>query len=164
VQHVWPDGVKVNGAWCGALRIAASTRDPGATPDWLAVGVSLSRRFPEGGDPGDLPEITALEEEGCADLSRVRLIESWARHLLTWVHRWESDGPRPLFDAWLNRAEGRGEEVAFVHGGVRKRGVFRGLTETGDMLLDTPEGPETLPVLAVLDAPRTWPPTPEAAR
>jgi biotin-(acetyl-CoA carboxylase) ligase len=158
VHHVWPDGVKVNGAWCGALRVDASTRAEKAVPDWLAVGVSLSRHFPKGLAPGEAPEITALDQEGCGDIPRVRLIESWSRHLLTWVHRWEQEGPRPLFDAWLNRAEGRGAETAFAHDGALRRGVFRGLGETGDMILDTAEGVQSLPILSVLDAPRAWPP------
>jgi len=160
VQHVWPDGLKVNGAWCGALRVDSDARDPDAAPDWLAVGLSLSRRFPAGLAPGAAPDITALSEEGCADLSRVRLLESWSRHLLSWVHRWESDGPRPVFDAWLARAEGRGETVAFRHAGAMRRGVFRGLAEGGDMMLDTDDGPVALPLAAVLDQPRAWPPAP----
>jgi biotin-(acetyl-CoA carboxylase) ligase len=162
--HVWPDGIKINGAWCGAWRIDSDARDLDATPQWLAVGLSLSRRFPAGLAPGQAPQITALSEEGCADLSRVRLLESWTRHLLSWVHRWESDGPRPVFDAWLARAEGRGEEVAFLHDGVRRRGVFQGLSEAGDMVLRGADGASTLPVASVLDAPRVWPPALEPAR
>lgn len=159
VQHVWPDGVKVNGGWCGALRLASDAASAEETPDWMVVGVSLSREMPADIDPGEAPDMTALAEEGCGGLSRVRLIESWSRHLLTWVHRWETDGPRPIFDAWLNRAEGRGAEVAFRHQDALRRGSFLGLSERGDMMLKTPEGTVTLPLLAILDAPRAWPPS-----
>jgi biotin-(acetyl-CoA carboxylase) ligase len=158
VEHVWPDGVKVNGAWCGALRAASDATAPDAAPDWLVVGVSLSLRFPQGVDPGAAPDITALSEEGCGDIPPVRLIESWSRHMLTWIHRWEVDGPRPLFDAWLDRAEGRGRDVVFAHDGATHRGKFLGLSDTGDMLLLTPDGPVSLPLAAILSAPRAWPP------
>lgn len=158
VQHVWPDGLKVNGAWCGAWRMASDVRDPAARPNWLVIGLSLSLRFPRSLAPGDAPDVTALSEEGCGDIPRVRLLESWSRHLLNWTHRWEADGARPVFDAWLSRAEGRGETVAFTHQGRGRRGVFDGLSEGGDMLLRAEDGPATLPVAAVMDAPRAWPP------
>lgn len=158
VSHVWPDGLKVNGAWCGATHAASDARDLAATPDWLVVGWSLSFEFPQGLAPGEAPGLTALREEGCADLAPVRLIESWARHFLTWLHDWEQDGPRRLFDAWLNRAEGRGGDVVFEHDGAVKRGVFAGLDETGGMILQTASGVEILPIQTLLDAPRPWPP------
>ena len=163
LHHVWPDGIKINGAWCGALRAASDARDLAAVPDWLVVGWALSFEFPAGVRPGDAPEITALREEGCADLHPVRLIESWSRHFLTWLHGWEENGPSRLFDAWLGRAEGRGEEVVFEHGGAFKRGTFAGLDEAGAMILQTGSGVEILPIDAVLDAPRRWPPEQEKA-
>ena len=159
VQHVWPDGIKVNGAWCGALRMDAATRDPAATPEWLVVGISLSILWDERGpNPGEAPDLTALSEEGCGHLSAVRLLESWSRHTLTWVNRWEDGELRAITDGWLNRAEGRGETVAFEHDGVTQRGVFLGLDEAGGMILKTDEGNSALPLLPLLDTPRVWPP------
>lgn len=158
LAHVWPDGIKVNGAWCGAMRAASDASALTATPDWLVVGWALSFEFPENVNPGDAPQITALREEGCADLSPIRLIESWARHFLTWLHEWEQDGPAKLVEAWLARAEGRGEEVVFRHDGALKRGVFAGLDETGGMILQTASEVEILPIEAMLRAPRPWPP------
>ncbi len=157
-QHVWPDGIKINGAWCGAMWTASDARDVSATPDWLVVGWALSFEFPRGVNPGDAPEITALREEGCADLHHIRLIESWARHFLTWLHGWEEDGPQKLLNAWQDRAESRGEEVVFEHDGVLKRGTFAGLDETGGMILQTASGVEILPIETILDSPRAWPP------
>ena len=159
VHHIWPDGIKVNGAWCGALRMDASTRDPAEIPDWLIIGLTLALRWDETGpNPGEAPELTALSEEGCGHLSATRLLESWARHTLTWINTWEDGGLRAITDAWLNRAEGRGETVAFDHGGVTRRGNFLGLDERGGMILKTPEGTNALPLFTVLDTPRTWPP------
>ncbi len=159
VQHVWPDGIKVNGAWCGALTVDAATRDPSVVPDWLVVGLSLALRWDTAADnPGDAPDLTALSEEGCGHLSAVRLLESWSRHTLTWVNRWEEGELRAITDAWLNRAEGRGETVAFELEGKTQRGEFLGLDENGGMILKTDTGNRALPLIGVLDAPRAWPP------
>lgn len=159
VLHVWPDGVKVNGAWCGALQLDASTRDPADVPEWLVVGLALSLQWPKDGPtPGEAPDLTALSEEGCGHLSAIRLIESWSRHMLTWVNRWEDGDLRPITNGWLDRAEGRGETVAFDHGGVMRRGEFLGLDETGGMILKTDTGSDALPLMPLLDAPRVWPP------
>ena len=159
VQHVWPDGIKVNGAWCGALQMEASTRDPAAVPEWLIVGVSLSIKWDaNNASPGEAPDLTALSEEGCGHLSAVRLLESWSRHTLTWVNRWEDGELRAITDGWLNRAEGRGQTVAFEHNGVTQRGTFLGLDEGGGMILKTESGNDALPLLPMLDAPRVWPP------
>jgi len=159
VQHVWPDGIKVNGAWSGALRVDASTRDVAEVPEWLVVGISLAMRWDENGpNPGEAPDLTALSEEGCGHLSAVRLLESWARHTLTWVNTWEEGELRAITDGWLNRAEGRGETVAFEHDGKTQRGEFLGLDENGGMILKTEDGSSALPLLPILDAARVWPP------
>ena len=159
VSHVWPTGIKVNGAWCGVLRADAATRDAAAVPDWLVVGLSLALRWPaDGPTPGEAPDLTALNEEGCGHLSAVRLLESWSRHTLSWVNRWEDGELRAISDGWLNRAEGRGQAVAFAHGGATRRGEFMGLDEAGGMILKTEDGTEALPLLPILDNPAVWPP------
>lgn len=161
LHHVWPDGIKINGAWCGAMRVASDARDLAALPDWLVAGWSLSIEFPTDADPGDAPDFTSLREEGCAEITHIRLIESWARHFLTWLHDWQEDGASRLFDAWRERAEGRGDEVVFEHDGGLKRGIFAGLDETGGMVLQTSSGVEVLPIETILDHPRAWPPESE---
>ena len=159
VAHVWPDGIKVNGGWAGALRVEASTRDPAAVPDWIIVGLSVSMAWdPEGPDPGDAPYVTALSEEGCADISPVRLLESWSRHLLVWVNEWEDEGFAPIQRAWLDRADGRGEVISFTHGGRLVGGKFVGLDEEGNLLLALDGTHHAVPLAAVLDQPRQWPP------
>ena len=50
------------------------------------------------------PDRTALFVEGCADVDPARLVESWARHTLAWIARWEDEGPRPLHAEWRGLA------------------------------------------------------------
>ncbi len=156
VTHLWPDTVLVNDAACGVIRVAASTADAQAIPDWMVAAVDLALA-PISGDPGDSPGITSLAEEGYPVEDVQTLIESFARHLLVWIHRWQEDGPRPLHDAWLSRARGQGGDAAVRCAGAVERGAFLGLAEQGDLMLKADSGPRQLPLMSVLDHPASWP-------
>lgn len=157
----WPDGLRVNGARCGVLRAESDGRAPAAQPNWLAIGLTVQIQplvRPDGAEPGETPDLTALWEEGCVDIDACGLLESWSRHMLVWTNRWLDEGFRPVYDNWIGRAERRGEEVAFRYGGARRSGLFLGLDDTGAMLLKTGETTEALPLSAMLDHPAAWPP------
>ena len=149
LHHVWPDGVKVNGATCGDWRVAVPSWRGDAVPGWLAVGLTLAVAATRA-DPGERPEVTSLAEEGCGHLSRVRLLESWSRHTLVWINRWEDDGFRPVFEAWLARAEGRGATVTARTARGPVEGTFLGLDEQGGLLLKAAGGTRTLSLLDAL--------------
>ncbi|MEL6979467.1 MAG: biotin/lipoate--protein ligase family protein [Pseudomonadota bacterium] len=161
VTWEWPDLVKVNGAACGVFRVEADARAPEATPQWLVIALSLTMTPAHDAEPGADPTVTALSEEGCGDIGRTRLLESWSRHTLVWINRWLDDGFRPIHDAWAARVEGRGEAIGLTHAGAARRGVFLGLDETGSMLLKTEAGVEALGLEALLNHPRA---APEPAR
>ena len=48
----WTGGIRINGGHAGGLHIAASTRDPAATPDWLVIGLELTLTLPDRLEPG----------------------------------------------------------------------------------------------------------------
>lgn len=156
VHHQWPDTVLVNDAVCGILRVAAPAGALEATPSWMVAAVDLALA-PIAGDPGANPGVTSMAEEGWLVEDVRTLIESWARHLLVWIHRWQEDGVRPLHDAWLPRARGRGEEAAVRHAGGVERGVLLGLDERGDLLLRDGGGVRQLSLSAILEHPAAWP-------
>ncbi|MBA5776619.1 hypothetical protein H2509_05710 [Stappia sp. F7233] len=140
---LWPATLRANGAAVGQMRYQeAPAASDDATPDWLAVGIEI-RLFdvtaPEG-EPGERPDRTTLAEEGAGDLEAGEMISSLARHWLTWIHRWETDGIRPVHEAWLFRADGYGKEVALpsLHG--EAKGIFLGLDEAGNLLLKAEGG------------------------
>jgi biotin-(acetyl-CoA carboxylase) ligase len=144
VHYVWPGGIKINGADCGHLRAAASTADPRAEPDWLVIGVEIPYLPEPGSDPGVNPEQTCLSEEGCIDVTPLRLLESWSRHSLVWINRWLGDGFAPLHAAWRERAWGMGEDLP---GG----GAFVDLDELGGQLIKTPRSTELRPLTVMLE-------------
>jgi len=132
----WSGDIHVNGARCGRFRVTASSDESTALPDWLVVGFEIPL-LSTTRNPGDDIEATALYEEGCAGVEPVTLIESWARHTLNWIARWEAEGSRSLHAEWRGIAQGIGESVQFGE----RSGTFLGIDENFGMLLR--EGDET---------------------
>jgi biotin-(acetyl-CoA carboxylase) ligase len=148
VHLEWNGAIRINGARCGTLRAAASTADPAEVPDWLVIGLELPL-WPADGDGGDSPDQTALYAEGCADVEAPALIESWARHCLHWINRWEEEGAKHLHADWRELAHGIGEPVQ--EGGLS--GTFLGIDEAFGMLLRDDETTHLIPLTELLETP-----------
>ncbi len=148
VHLEWGGGLRINGGRCGRLRVAASTSDPEATPDWLVVGLELPL-WPASEDTGETPDQTALYAEGCADVKAPALLESWARHALHWIARWEEDGVEPLHAEWRGLAHGLGE--AGQWNGAS--GTFLGVDEDFGMLLREADTTRLIPLTTQLETP-----------
>jgi biotin-(acetyl-CoA carboxylase) ligase len=142
----WAGRILINGAGCGGLRVRAATQDPQAVPDWLVVGFDLPLIL-TGVAPGDVPDQTALYEEGCADVDPGQLVESWARHSLNWIARWEDEGTRPLHAEWRGLAHGMGE--ATTQNG--RSGTFLGVDEDFGMLLREGDATHLIPLTTLLE-------------
>jgi biotin-(acetyl-CoA carboxylase) ligase len=97
-------------------------------------------------DPGENPDVTALYEEGCADLDPGDLVESWARHTLVWINRWTDEGNRPLHAEWLGLVPDVGEEVEVLG----RRGTFVGTDERFGLLLREGSKTDVLALRALL--------------
>lgn len=152
VHLEWSGGIRVNGAACGALRVAASSDTPDAVPDWLVVGLTLplwpSDDSPDA-RPGDHPDQTALYAEGCADVQAPALVEAWARHTLNWITRWSEDGPRALHAEWRGLAHGIGEDITQND----LTGSFLGIDEAFGMLLRDADDTHLIPLTSLLETP-----------
>ncbi len=149
VHFDWPGCIRVNGARCGKLRAAASTQDPDAEPDWLVIGLDLPLWSDD--EPGTDPETTVLYEEGCVEVSPVRLVESWSRHSLVWINRWLDEGMAPLHADWRARAFQMGEDISLELHGKTLPGTFMGLDEAGGMLLRKGEETALVPLTDMLE-------------
>ncbi|GAA6161002.1 hypothetical protein NBRC116589_31760 [Ruegeria sp. HU-ET01832] len=128
----WDGPICVNGAKCGMFQVAASSTAPEEEPDWLIVGWELAL-LQTSDAPGENPDITALYDEGCAEVSPTQMVESWSRHMLTWLNRWQEDGNAPLHAEWMGLLRGVGEPF--------DTGVFLGADERFGMLIR--DGAET---------------------
>ena len=146
VHLVWPDRIRVNGGLCGRMRVAASTEDPAAEPDWLVIGLEVPL-LPSGADePGQTPNETCLHEEGCGTVTAGDLVETWARHMMNWLHIYMTDGFGDLHEEWRSKAHALGEEITYP-----ETGQFVGLDEWAGMILKDGSTTRILPLTRVLD-------------
>ncbi|MFP7570115.1 DUF4444 domain-containing protein [Marivita sp. S2033] len=146
VHLEWQGGLLVNGATCGHVRAATNVADPDAVADWLVVGFELQFMRP-GLEGGDTPDVTDLASEGCGDVEPVALLESWSRHLMNWINRWEDEGIAPLHREWTGLAHGIGSEVSVAG----RSGRFLGLDETLGLLLRTDARTILVPLTDLLE-------------
>ena len=142
----WAGGIRINGAICGGLRVAASGDDPQAEPSWFVVGLQLPL-WPENDDTGLTPDQTALYSEGCADVQADALLEAWVKHTLVGINRWLDDGVAPLHKDWRALAYGVGEDI--TRGDLT--GSFLGVDEKFGMLLRDAETTHLIPLTDLLE-------------
>lgn len=147
VHLEWDGQIRVNGARCGAFRMASDIDDPQQQPNWLVVGLDLPL-WPDSDTPGGhTPEDTALLAEGCADVEPVALLESWSRHTLAHINRWADEGVEPLHRDWRGLAWGIGEDTTMFG----QSGTFLGIDEKFGMLLRTDDTTDLIPLTRVLE-------------
>lgn len=141
VHYRWPGTLLINGAAAGGLRTALTATPDGETvPAHMVTGLTLAiHPAVAGPEPGLAPELTSLWDEGCTDIDRTRLIESIARHILTWIDAWETEGFKAVHATWCGRAEGRQEGVT-VAGAAIPKGAFVDLDEDGNLLVAAEQG------------------------
>ncbi|WP_350334116.1 biotin/lipoate--protein ligase family protein [Coralliovum pocilloporae] len=142
----WQGGIRVNGASCGRLRMAASTGMPEEQPDWLVVGLEVPL-LPTTDAPGDVPDQTVLHLEGCAEIEPQQLLESWVRHTLVWLNHWQDGELNRIHDEWRGLAQGLGEDIE-VDG---EQGVFLGLDERFGLLLRQSDDTRLIPLSTRLE-------------
>lgn len=142
----WDGGLRINGATCGAMRVAASGTDPEAEPDWLVVGLTLPL-WPEDDDPGTTPDQTSLFAEGCADVDATALLEAWVKHTLYWINAWSHDGVAKLHKDWRALAFGVGEPAQMAD----HSGTFMGIDERFGMLLRDEKTTHLIPLTHLLE-------------
>ena len=145
VHLEWNGAIRINGARCGRFRMAASDASLDEVPNWLVIGFTLPLLLL--GEGGDTPDETALFEEGCADVEPDRLLESWARHSLNWIARWEDEGNAPVHAEWRGLAHGVGEPIEILG----RTGTFLGIDEDFGMLLRDEETTQALPLTELLE-------------
>jgi len=142
----WTGGIRINGASCGRLRVAASGTEAEMEPEWLVIGLELPL-WPESDDPGESPDETTLYAEGCADVKADALLESWVKHTLVGINRWSDEGVAPLHKDWRGLAQGIGEPIELDG----KSGTYLGVDERFGLLLRDAETTHLIPLTHLLE-------------
>lgn len=134
VHFRWPDAVDVNGGFVGGFRVAtAEAESDEDVPDWLVVSFGIAVQMDLMDDaPGRKVSETTLYDEGCGDITVDELTESFARHFLTWVNRWQEEGFEPVRLAWwarLKQTEEPKKDIDSLGGFLCEGSETRPLTE-----------------------------------
>lgn len=110
---MWPDRLLVNDGVVGGVRVShgplVGKLEFDDVPDWLVLGFTIRIQTDSGGrEPGEQVEYTSLFEEGCGEITPRLLIESFSRHFLGWLDRWQEQGYEPVrWTAERHQAEKR---------------------------------------------------------
>ncbi len=150
VTNAWPDRIEVNGALVGG--IALDPLPGGRLLLEAEVLISSAGEY----EPGEKPELTSLHEEGCGEITAVGLLESFARHFLSWLNRWQEDGFAPLRFHWLARGPRPGLLVTASMGGQPAEGRFKDLGSSGELILECGEREGRLSLAAALAEGPSW--------
>jgi biotin-(acetyl-CoA carboxylase) ligase len=100
----WPDALYVNWGLVGGGRLAwpSKTRED-EIPAWLVFGGMVRTATSPGAEPGATPDITALDEEGFAEILASHLIERFARNFMHLVDAWRESGFGAVAKAYFER-------------------------------------------------------------
>lgn len=138
VTFGWPGRIHVNGGLVGGGRLAwPAEGGEDHVPQWIVFG-GLVRTVSLGRDAGLQSLASALEDEGFLEPNSDRLIESFARHLMSNVDRWQSLGFDALARPYVERLD-------------VEKGATAAIAENGDLLVQW-RGAKTPDRHALLDA------------
>ena len=143
VTFRWPTRIDANGAGAGAIGIDLPKGAAlGSVPDWLVVYVTVAVAPPVGSHaeprgPSLDKGVTTLREEGCADVTPADVLETFSRHFLTWVNRWQDDGFELIRARWLHHAPAHGKTIDIDVRGGKVTGTFVGIDDDGALILDS---------------------------
>lgn len=151
VSFGWPDRILVNGALAGGVKVFSETSEIDEAPAWMVAQFSLDvMGNPAGPEPGTLKTRTSLMDEGAGAISVGDLIESFARHFLSWVNRWQDQGFGPVRAGWEGRAEGRDGAVDLTLPGGRIAGDLLGLNDAGALVVASGKQRRVAPITWLL--------------
>jgi len=130
----WPDAIRVDGGLVGGVRlewpVGADENEPAP---WLVFGAMIRTVAMGDEEPGLRPLSAALEDEGFDGLDSGRLVESFARHLMSAINVWHENGFGEIEKNYLARLSPSLPSPA--SGGGMGGGIRRSIDENGDLLL-----------------------------
>ena len=153
VTYRWPNRIDANMGAVGRLGLAVPAQTTAdAVPPWMVLHALVAISTRQSNGPGGVDFETTLAEEGAVEVTAPQLLESFSRHFLTWMGRWQDDGFAPVRAMWLHHATEHGEELRVPAGGGQMQGKFREIDDDGALLLDDGGTTRRIPLDSVLDA------------
>jgi biotin-(acetyl-CoA carboxylase) ligase len=137
----WPDALYVNWGLVGGGRLAWPTMaDEKSVPAWLVFGATIRTAWSKPSDPGITPDVTALDQEGFAEISAKHIVESFARHFMQALDVWQDSGFADAVAPYLDRLS-------------RDAGQTYAIDENGDLIVTRDGATERRALLPKLTAP-----------
>lgn len=100
----WPDSLYVNWGLVGGGRLAWPEKTVETkVPDWIVFGATIRTASKTSADPGLTPELTALDEEGFAEVTSNHIIEGFARNLMLLLDAWQESGFAAISKSYFKR-------------------------------------------------------------
>lgn len=144
----WPDAVAIDGGLVGGGRLGwPDGAAESAVPDWLVFGATIRIVSMSRDGAGRHPLSTALADEGFGEVGAERLVESFARHLMLALDRWQEAAFEPVIADYLGKLR-------------PERGARCSLEANGDFWIERAGGPATRrPLRPALESPPWLDPT-----
>ncbi len=145
MRYRWPNAVllsdgRVAGAW-----LAAGS-------DWLVLATSVN--VTETANADNFRHACVRFDGGNPEATVATMLEAYARHLVTWLARWDEEGLAPVLRHFRPRADQMHADVALcLPGGTSVTGRANAIDDSGSLLLDTDHGKRIVTINAYMDLP-----------
>ncbi|SAK42217.1 biotin--protein ligase [Caballeronia fortuita] len=150
----WPNDVLLDDGKLAGILIETAWNTPDATAVVIGIGMNLhgaerlaaqvdeANRIGAQSAPGAPPAALA---RAWPDANLTDMLAAVLNALDAALPRFEAEGFRPFRQRWLDAHAWAGREVALIDQGLElTRGIAAGVDETGQLLIDAPEGPRTV--------------------
>lgn len=124
----WPNDILLDGRKCAGILLESGVK--GAMIDWLAAGIGVNiMSAPEGA--------VCLQEVGKGRQVPVHPFRDIVlSHLSAYYAHWREKGFTEIRDLWMEQAHALGEEITARTGDHKETGIFKGINENGELLLE----------------------------
>jgi len=136
LHYRWPNDVLLRHGKVAGIQLRAGPVEQGRT-SWLVLGVTvnIAKAPPEFGFAA-----ATLREDGESSADAGELLEGFARHLLSWIARWDDQGFEPVRKAWLQRLSVLEPQLRFDMGDGERCGRYSELGPRGELVLLADDG------------------------
>jgi BirA family transcriptional regulator, biotin operon repressor / biotin---[acetyl-CoA-carboxylase] ligase len=150
----WPNDVLLDDGKLAGILIETAWNAPGATAVVIGIGMNLRGADELAARLDDTHRLTSTVVPGAAPTALAR---AWPEANLTdalaavldaldaALPRFEADGFRPFRQRWTDAHAWAGREVALLDQGLEvSRGIALGVDDSGQLMIETPEGPRAV--------------------
>lgn len=137
VRYKWPNDILIGGKKMGGILIETDRAEDAGGHAVIGFGINLAEAPADASYPA-----TSLAAAGAGEISPDGFLGPLCRGFDRWYRRWTADGFAPVRAAWLDRAAGIGAAIEARLATETVHGTFRGINESGALVLAQDGGRE----------------------